>query len=458
MEKNKLEVQLVKIKKGLLAIIAFSIFFMFFLNDTVAQTKDTVVYTNKDTTKKANKNHDGLEGEKDVGDYLKPLVMPVKHFFKRRKLEAPQITEDSTIEINPLSHPVLNADSVKVKPGKLDFAYFPAVGYTLQTGTTGIIAMNVSFYTGSPENTNISGINVNPQISFNHPQFMLPLNFNIWSNKNKIDFTGDIRFYKYPTYTYGLGGHTQLSNADLVFYDYVRNYLEALKQISTTKYYVGVGYNLDYHFNILEETSGSDFAEYNQTETHTISSGVNVSFLYDSRKNQNYPENASYANLMYRYNSKLFGSTSDYHTVYFEYKKYINITHDSHNVLALWSLDWFTFGGKAPYFDLPSTGWDNYSNTGRGYIQSRLRGPSMVYLEAEYRFRFLKSGILGGTVFANGESVSEWGSNKFETVLPGAGVGLRIKLNKISGANLAIDYGWGVGGSSGLFFNINEVF
>ena len=82
----------------------------------------------------------------------------------------------------------------------------------------------------------------------------------------------------------------------------------------------------------------------------------------------------------------------------------------------------------------------------------------MVYLEAEYRFRFLKSGILGGTVFANGESVSEWGSNRFETILPGVGAGVRIKLNKISGANLAIDYGWGIGGSSGLFFNINEGF
>ena len=443
--------------KKILQIIIISCFLtQFFCNDILAQSKNN----SKDSTKNLPKHVNSIDDEKDVGDFLEPVITPVKQFFKKRKIETPQITEDSTLQIKSFTTPVLKSDSVKVRQGKLDFAYFPAVGYTLQTGTTGIVAMNISFYTGNPEYTNISGININPQISFNHPQFLLPLNFNIWSNKNKIDFTGDLRYYKYPTYTYGLGGYSQLSDADLIDYYYIRTYLEALKQISKSKFYVGIGYNLDYHYGILEEGTGavSDFQQYNGTATNTASSGMNVDLLYDSRKNQNYPENSTYANVSYRYNSYYLGSNNDWQSVYFEYKKYINITKHSHNVLAIWNIDWFTFGGKPPYFDLPSTGWDNYSNTGRGYIQGRVRGPSMLYLEAEYRVRFLKSGLLGGTVFVNGESVSEWGSNRFETILPGAGIGLRIKLNKISGANLAIDYGWGTGGSNGLFFNINEVF
>ncbi len=458
MGRNKLYVPFVRIKRNIKVILVFFVFFSLQHFQLTAQTKDTVIYTYKDSSQISVKKPTGIYDEMDVGDIFKPMIGKVKYYFKSRKITPPQITDDTTIQISPLTHPLLKADSVSLKPGKLDFAYFPAVGYTLQTGTTGIIAMNISFYTGNPENTNISGININPQLSFNHPQFMLPLNFNIWSSKNKIDFTGDMRYYKYPTYTYGLGGYTTLDDADLVDYNYARVYLEALKQISKSKFYFGVGYNLDYHFGILQEGNTSDFAAYNGNAIHTTSSGVNIDFLYDSRKNQNYPENATYANLCYRYNSELLASTENWHSIYFEYKKYINLPSNSHNVLAIWSLDWFTFGGTPPYFDLPSTGWDNYSNTGRGYIQSRLRGPSMVYLEAEYRFRFLKSGILGGTVFANGESVSEWGSNKFETILPGVGAGVRIKLNKISGANLAIDYGWGIGGSSGLFFNINEVF
>ena len=36
--------------------------------------------------------------------------------------------------------------------------------------------------------------------------------------------------------------------------------------------------------------------------------------------------------------------------------------------------------------------------------------------------------------------------------------GIRIKLNKYSRTNIAIDYGFGLGGSQGLFVNLGEVF
>ena len=152
------------------------------------------------------------------------------------------------------------------------------------------------------------------------------------------------------------------------------------------------------------------------------------------------------------------GSDQNWQSLYLDFRKYIKLSPHSDNVLAFWNLDWFTFGGNAPYFDLPSTGWDVYSNTGRGYIQSRLRGPGMLYFETEYRFKLTKNGLFGGVIFANAESVSEIATKRFETVLPGEGLGLRIKLNKISGANLSIDYGFGTSGSQGFFFNISEVF
>ncbi len=34
----------------------------------------------------------------------------------------------------------------------------------------------------------------------------------------------------------------------------------------------------------------------------------------------------------------------------------------------------------------------------------------------------------------------------------------RLKLNKNSGANICLDYGFGQNGSSGIFVNIGEVF
>ena len=130
----------------------------------------------------------------------------------------------------------------------------------------------------------------------------------------------------------------------------------------------------------------------------------------------------------------------------------------SKNILAFWSYNWFIFNGNAPYLDLPSTGWDSYSNVGRGYIQSRLKGANLVYLEAEYRFRITHNGLLGGVLFSNAQSVSNWPNNKFDVIYPSIGTGIRIKLNKHSGTNLAIDYGIGIKGSRGLFVNLGEVF
>lgn len=411
---------------------AVSFLFTLFIINAAAQVKETTP-------------------QKDLVDIGKELFQP------HHKLPPAIDLQDSSFQIQPALHPVIKPDSSKIKPGKLLFAPFPAVGYTLQTGIIGIMAMNMSFYTGAVGNTNLSSVSLNPAYSFDQHQFMLPIIFDIWSKKNKLNFVGDMRYYKYPTYTYGLGGHTSLTDADLVDYSYLRIYEEVLKHI-TSNFYGGFSYNLDYHLNINELGITSNFAEYNADKKKTVSSGLSLNLIYDSRKNINYPQNASYASLSYRSNATFLGSDHNWQSAQLEFRKYISLPANSDNVLGFWNLNWFTFGKEIPYFDFPSTGWDSYSNTGRGYIQGRLRGPGMIYLETEYRFRITRNGLLGGVVFVNGESISDWPSKRFETVLPGTGFGLRIKINKLSGASLSVDYGFGTEGSQGLFFNIGEVF
>jgi hypothetical protein len=63
-----------------------------------------------------------------------------------------------------------------------------------------------------------------------------------------------------------------------------------------------------------------------------------------------------------------------------------------------------------------------------------------------------------GVVFVNAQSFTDMGSNRFEVISPGVGLGIRVKLNKFSGTNLALDYGWGTQGSQGIFVNLGKVF
>ena len=107
---------------------------------------------------------------------------------------------------------------------------------------------------------------------------------------------------------------------------------------------------------------------------------------------------------------------------------------------------------------LPSNGWDDAYNSGRGYIQGRFRDRNMVYLESEYRFNISRNGLIGAVVFANLQNYSASMFKEYQGWIPGGGMGLRIKINKQSGTNVCIDYGFGRDGSRGFAVNLGELF
>ena len=174
--------------------------------------------------------------------------------------------------------------------------------------------------------------------------------------------------------------------------------------------------------------------------------------------NQINPQQGVYYSITYRANLKALGSDSNSNGLQIDARTYLNFPAKSKNVLAFWMFDWMVTGGTPPYLLLPSTGWDDFYNTGRGYIQGRFRGRKMLYFESEYRFGISQNGLLGGVAFVNLQSFSSDLSAQYSNLFPGYGVGLRIKLNKFTGTNLCVDYGFGQKGSRGLFVNLAEVF
>lgn len=346
-------------------------------------------------------------------------------------------------------------DVKEVAPRKILYSMVPAVGYTLSTGVVGLLSANAAFYLSDTATTNISSINT----SFNYSQYnqiTIPVLANIWTKDNGYNFVFDWRYFKYPQDTYGLGGHSSLSDADRINYSHVRLHQTALKKVAGA-FYLGIGYQLDYRWKIRQEGSNEDVTSYGLT-SKSVSSGLVGNVLYDSRKNSINPEAGLYANARYRTNLTFLGSNTNWQSLVLELRKYVNFPRGSRNTLAFWDFNWLTLAGKPPYLDLPSTSWDPSNNTGRGYIQGRFRSPNMLYFESEYRFVLTQNGLIGGVVFANAQSFSNWPDKKFDKVAPGAGLGIRLKINKTSRTNIAVDYGFGAGGSRGLFVNLGEVF
>lgn len=344
-------------------------------------------------------------------------------------------------------------------PKKSSFAILPSVNYSIVTGfSAGANTVNI-FKLSSEAATKPSSIRTFTNYS-QFKQFISILNTNIWTKGNKVNFLGDIRFYKFPADTYGLGGNTTFEDANLVDYRHVRLYQAALRKISKN-FDVGIGYHLDYHWKIHEINTENlvvtDLQKYGLASKST-SSGFSLNIQHDSRDNSSNTTNGNYANLQYRYNTTLLGSNQNWQSLVLDCRKYIRFPSNSENIIALWSYDWLSFGGNAPYFDLPSIGWDAYYNTGRGYPIGRFRSKTLFYFETEYRFAITRNGLLRGVVFGNTQSLANYPNSGMSKIIPAGGGGIRIKWNKLNNTIIAFDYGIGIGGSKGFVFNINEVF
>lgn len=319
---------------------------------------------------------------------------------------------------------------------------------------------NCSFYNDSVHKQNISVVYTSIEYS-QRGQLATYLFWNIWTKGNKLNILSDIRYDLYSQKTYGLGGHSKLADADRIYYNYFRFYQLFQKKFAHD-FLAGVGYNLDYYFNIKDHNAinnhiATPFYQYDSSSQNKAS-GIVVNVLHDARRNSNNPVNSNYANIIFKQCYTYLGSDRNWQSLYFDFRKYIKFPENSKNLLAFWNFNWFTFGNKPPYFTLPGTGGDTYENSGRQYIAGRYRSKNMLYLESEYRFTVTRNGLWGGVIFANMQSVTNIQNNKFDNLKGGFGGGFRLKVNKKSNINLIVTYGFGASGTQGLFFNLGEVF
>ena len=346
------------------------------------------------------------------------------------------------------------------KDGAVYNSPFPAVGYTQVTGAAAVLSDRVDFYTGNPLESKESDI----LSSFTYSQYnqIIAQSYaSIWTKGDKYNIIGDWRYMKYPSTTFGLGGHSNYSDGYTIDFRYIKIHTTVLRRLARNLY-AGLGYYFDYFYKIQEINPPpgiiTSFQKYGLTPTEE-GSGPVVRVLYDNRINAANPFNGWYASAEYHRSLETLGSQGNWGNMQIDVRKYFALRPDNRNILALWSFDWLSVGGKTPYLLLPSTGWDDQFNTGRGYIQGRYRGADMTYLEAEDRITLSRNGMFGMVIFANAQAFTKNLASQYATVAPGYGAGIRIKLNKNSGTNICVDYGFGLPGSGGgIAVNVGEVF
>jgi hypothetical protein len=370
--------------------------------------------------------------------------------------------KDSMVDFIDGAYRILKINKLRSQgetENKAFLTLFPSVEYSLATGVSAAIKTSYLF-AKEPANQNRSTIYSVLKYT-QKKQVVAQLTTNFWSKNGQYNFNSNWSYLKFPQKDFGLGSNSSLDLFDQLDYAYIKMHQSLLKKIGPNLFF-GPGVNMDYHWGITDTTSIAKplngFNEYGFTK-NSNSTGFLLNLLYDTRVNNVSPvANSSYLNLAYRNNVSFLGSDQNWQSIILDYRKYLPFPKNSKNILAFWTYNQISFSGKPPYLDLPSTTNDPYNNFGRGYVQGRFRGDKLLFAESEYRFGITENGFIGGVVFANVQSLSAQMGQAMQGLLPGYGLGLRVKFNKHSHTNLALDYGIGQGGSRGFFMNLGEVF
>ena len=345
---------------------------------------------------------------------------------------------------------------------KVYFSLIPTSSNLPGGGKILITSTKAGFYLGSSRKTNLSEVNFSPYTNFKG-RYAISFSSNLYTNKNLWNIQGETRFSYFPEYIYGTKANNVQNQKLLINYKYIRFYQTVLKQL---KPYIlaGMGYNLDYHIGIKSEgTDSSDFTKFTGHEhgtaynSNSFSSGITLNLLYDSRSNSINPLPGAYINLIYRINPSMLGNSEPWKSIYLDVRKYKSLPGDKRRILALWSYLWMALDNNVPFLDLPGIGYEPNQKSGRGIEINRYRGKNLFYVEGEYRSDITKNGLLGYVVFTNFNMNSGPSDGGLSLPHPAIGGGLRIKFNKRSNTNIAIDYGVSSGNSS-LSISLGEAF
>jgi hypothetical protein len=293
---------------------------------------------------------------------------------------------------------------------------------------------------------------------------------NLFRKNGTILLQGNWQYTRNYVEDYGLGDSARRSPA--VSYPIRFNYFRLSEKVykkMAEDLFAGFGASFDMRNDIDDQvldsgrsTPHSRYSEqYGFDRSRYFVNGLIVNIQYNTRDHPNRPYSGMYADLNIRYNTRLLGSSQESGQLYTEFRKYFGLSKQNpDHLLAFWYYGSYLLWGKLPYLELAGTAYDNFLRSGRAYTLGRFKGQDYVYTEAEYRFPIIPtSKILSGVAFVHMQTASERGKVPlFRYLEPGWGAGLRIHFNKYSRTYISIDHAWGLYGSRGFFFALNEAF
>lgn len=284
-------------------------------------------------------------------------------------------------------------------------------------------------------------------------QFLSYLPFTIFADNERWYLYGELGYYRYTYFFYGLGNENTNPDGELYDVNFPRLRIHAMREVKP-RWYVGGHYWLD-KFDIANVDPAGRLADPQRDITGRsggVISAPGLITLLDGREDVFAPESGYYLEGLAQISRAWTGSPFDYSRFTIDGRYYVPLLPKLHHVLALQGYADLT-QGDAPFNALPLLGGGKRM---RGYYEGRFRDKNLIMAQAEYRFPlFWRIGAAG--FFSVGTIFPSWKDLSSEYLRYAGGGGLRIRISKTDRVNIRLDAAFGPG-TSGYYVTIGEAF
>ena len=265
-------------------------------------------------------------------------------------------------------------------------------------------------------------------------QALVYLPFNLWIKNEKYNVFGELGFYRYNFFFWGIGNKQEFNNQELYDVVFPRIRFNGLKRIYKNTY-TGFRYNYD-DFRVTRVDSGGilDKGTVIGAKGNVVSS-LGWVLKHDSRDNLFNSTKGYIAELSFQVDNKAWGSSFNNTRLIFDGATYFTSKHKHTFAINTYAV---LGTGDIPFNQMAMLGGTRKM---RGFYEGRYRDNNLLMLQAEYRVPLFWR--LGAVAFATAGDVankfSDFSINEFKLAYGG---GLRVMIDKKQRINVRLDFGW----------------
>lgn len=328
---------------------------------------------------------------------------------------------------------------------KIELRPIPVISYAPETRLLFGIGLLTPFKCANDSATKHSLIAAYAVYSQNKQDYIY-IPYQIYTKNNNYYIEGEADYYNYSYYYWGIGENRVPQ--ELYNVRFPRIAVNAYRKIKS-HFYAGIDYYLEDDMMGTTLAGGSLAADTIRGSKGSVTSGVGVDLLYDTRDSIFFPRHGWYIKATSNFNYPRFGSTYSFDKVVTDASWYHQICNPV--VLALTQHNQFTWG-DVPFNQMALVGGTRQI---RGYYMGYYRDDILSYLQAETRVHVI--GRFGFDAFGTMAFLGNYHTFP-ETPHPiyASGIGIRYNYIRSRHINVRADIGFGV--TSEYYLTIQEAF